>query len=259
MKKIILLGLLLSFARALTAAQTSTPLTLSWPGSDKPTLKLAFSKFVQKGVVDNQGIFTSDVTVQNVSEQGMPPSIFTVFIADGNGVRIGRGRLQLPEIPPYRTQAAQLQFSAAGTPAGISLLAGKTIPLRVISVPSGAAFKVDGEDAGIAPKIVDFTIGRHTLEFRKEGYSSGSTDLDVGADELPGGSISLELGGLSKDTVELRDGTIVLGDVMSVSMTNVLLRVDGKDQKYDRNQVKKIMLVERQVAPPASDKPEDIR
>jgi hypothetical protein len=46
----------------------------------------------------------------------------------------------------------------------------------------------------------------------------------------------------------------MLGDVMSVSMTNVVLRVDGKDQKYDCNQVKKIMLVERQNVPPLSEK-----
>jgi hypothetical protein len=39
----------------------------------------------------------------------------------------------------------------------------------------------------------------------------------------------------------------VLGDVVSVSMTQVMMRVDGKDQTYDRNQVKKIMLVEREV------------
>ena len=60
-----------------------------------------------------------------------------------------------------------------------------------------------------------------------------------------GGSVSFELGGLSKDTVELRDGTVVLGDVLAMSMTSVSLRVEGKDVKYDRNQVRKIILVER--------------
>jgi hypothetical protein len=69
----------------------------------------------------------------------------------------------------------------------------------------------------------------------------------VAADELPGGSITVELGGLSRDTVELRDGTVLLGDVTSMSMTDVAVRVDGKDQSYPRNQVKKIMLVERVV------------
>jgi hypothetical protein len=47
--------------------------------------------------------------------------------------------------------------------------------------------------------------------------------------------------------VELRDGLVVLCDVVSVSMTQVVLRVDGKEQSYDRNQVKKITLVEREV------------
>ena len=67
------------------------------------------------------------------------------------------------------------------------------------------------------------------------------------ADELPGGSMTIELGGLSRDTVELRDGSVVLCDVVSVSMTQVVLRLDGKEQSYDRNQVKKITLVEREV------------
>jgi hypothetical protein len=117
-------------------------------------------------------------------------------------------------------------------------LAGKTIPLRVLSVPPGANFKVDGEDQGTTPKVVDFTIGSHTIDFSKEGYAPGSTPLDVSADELPGGSVSLELGGMSQDMVELRDGKNLLGDVISMSLTEIIVRVDGNDQKVDRNQVK---------------------
>ena len=227
-------------------AQSDSPITVLWPTQDQPTLKLTFDKFVQSGLVNGQGIYVSDVTAQNVSAQGMPRSMFTVFISDKNGVRIGRAILKMAEIPAYRTQKSQIQFSAAGTPAAVALLAGKTIPLRVLSVPPGAAFKVDGEDAGVAPKVIDFTIGTHALEFSKAGYATGSMQLDVGADELPGGSVSFELGGLSQDSIELRDGTTLLGDVISVSLTDVLVRVDGKDQKLTRNQVKKITLVERE-------------
>jgi hypothetical protein len=205
--------------------------------------------------VDGQGIFIVDVIAQNVSDQNMPRSVFTVFVSDKNRVRIGRARLQLAEIPPFRTEKAQLQFSAAGEPAAITLLAGRTIPLRVVSIPPGANFKVDGADEGVTPKMVDFTIGSHNLEFSKEGYATGTTPLDVGADELPGGSVSFELGGLSKDTVELRDSTTILGDVISMSLTEVVLRVDGKDQKYNRNQIKKIILVERVVQQPAITTP----
>jgi PEGA domain len=236
----------------LAAAQDDSAITVLWPSHEKASLKFIFGKFQQSGMVNGQGIFLSDVTAQNVSDQGIPKSMFTIFVSDKNGVRIGSARLQLSEIGPYRTQKAQLQFSAAGTPAAVTLLAGKAIPLRVLSVPAGANFKVDGEDAGMTPKMVDFTIGAHTLEFSKEGYAPGSTPLEVSADELPGGSVSFELGGLSQDTLELRDGTTVLGDVMSMSLATIVARVDGKDQKYDRNLVKKSILVERVTTEPPS-------
>jgi len=240
-----LIASLLVLWSAFVAGQTDSPLTVPWPSSDKPTLKFTFGPFQQSAIENGQGIYVSEVTAQNVSEQGMPKSTFTIFVLDKNGVRIGRARLQVPEISAYRTQKAQIQFSAAGTPASVTLLAGKVIPLRIVSVPTGAKFKVDGEDAGNTPKLVDFTIGTHTLEFTKEGYATSTTPLDVGADELPGGSVSVELGGLSQDSVELRDGTTILGDVMSMSLTTVVVKIDGKDQKYDRNQIKKMILVER--------------
>jgi hypothetical protein len=247
MRRILALSILPFFflSTPLSVAQGEPGIAVSWPSTDKPLLKLTFAKFQQTGIVNGQGIFTSDVTAQNVSEQGMPRSVFTVFVTDAKGIRIGRARLQLSEIPPYRTQKSQLQFSAAGTPAGVALLAGKTIPLRVLSIPTGANFKVDGEDQGATPKVVDFTIGSHTIDFSKEGYAPGSTPLEVSADELPGGSVSLELGGMSQDVVELRDGQNLLGDVISVSLTGVIVRVDGNDQKIERNRVKKIIFVER--------------
>jgi hypothetical protein len=241
-----IISFLLLLGIGLASAQDASPITVLWPSNDKPSLKLTFGRFQKSGIVNGDGIFVSEVTAQNVSDQGMPRSVFTIFVSDKDGVRIGRARLQLAEIGPYRTQTAQLQFSASGTPAGVTLLAGKTIPLRIISVPAGASFKVDGEAGGVTPKLVDFTIGTHTIEFSKEGYATGTTPLEVGADELPGGSVSFELGGTSQDTVELRDGTVVLGDVISMSLTSVEMRVDGKSQKYERNQVKKIMLVERE-------------
>ena len=50
---------------------------------------------------------------------------------------------------------------------------------------------------------------------------------------------------------------------MSMTLTSVVVRVDGSDQTYERNQVKKIMLVERVttleqpvVVQPASTKPD---
>jgi hypothetical protein len=172
---------------------------------------------------------------------------------DKNKVRIGEGLLQVSDLEAGQSAKIQLQFNSVGVPASLTLSAkkdmlapgAKTIPLKIVSVPPGAKLKVDGQDAGMTPVIVRFTVGTHQLDMTKEGYAPGNTPLDVTSDELPGGSITVELGGLSRDTVELRDGTVVLGDVISMSMTEVVVRVEGKDQNINRNQVKKMMLVER--------------
>lgn len=48
------------------------------------------------------------------------------------------------------------------------------------------------------------------------------------------------------DTIELRDGSVLSGDVESVSATVVLVRIDGNIQRFDRNQAKRISLVSRE-------------
>jgi hypothetical protein len=87
--------------------------------------------------------------------------------------------------------------------------------------------KVDGQESGSTPVMVRLTVGTHQLDLTKEGYAPGTTPLEVTSDELPGGSITVELGGLSRDTVELRDTSVVLGDVVSMSLTQVVVRVEG--------------------------------
>ncbi len=255
MTRAIPLTICLLILRISAAAQPES-ITVPWPTADHPTLKVTFSKFERTAVADGQNIYTSNVTVQNVSDSAMPRSLFTVYVTDKNNVRIGLAKVQIPQIAPYQSQKGQINFSTAGIPAGVNLLAGKTIPLRVTSTPPGAALKVDGEDAGTTPRIFDFTIGSHTLEFRKDGYAPGTTAFDVTSDQLPGGSITFELGGLSTDTVELRDGTVLSCDVLAMSITTVTLSIDGKVQELERNRIRKMMLVEReapqQSAPPAT-------
>jgi hypothetical protein len=240
--RILIAVLLLS--SVICFAQASFPIVLVWP-PDSPTLKFTFAKYQQSGIVNGQGIFVSDVMVENLSDQPVPKSVFTVFVMDKDGVRIGRGLFRLAEIASRSTQRSQIQFSVAGTPVGLKMLSGRTITMNVVSTPPGASLKIDGKDVGLTPKIIDFSIGAHVVELGKEGYAAVTSPLDVGADEVDGGSVSFELGGLSKDSVELRDGTTILGDVLSMSLTTVVVRVDGKDQKYDRNQIKKMILVER--------------
>jgi hypothetical protein len=245
MKRCILIWLVLVGCASPLFGQSGFPLTLTWPTADKPTLKFTIAKLQPAGLYNGQSIFTSEVTAQNLSDQAIPKAIFTVFIHDKDNVRIGRGLLRFSEIRPMQTEKTQLQFSTAGIPAGATLLNGRTVALKIVSVPPGANFKMDGQDNGITPRVADFTVGMHTIDLSKEGYAPASSPLEVTGDETDGGAITFELGGLSNDFIQLRDGTTLLGDVISLSMTSVVVRVDGKEQKYDRNQVKKIVLVER--------------
>ena len=87
--------------------------------------------------------------------------------------------------------------------------------------------------------------GTHTLELHKEGFAVAKTPLDVNPDEAPGGSITVTLGGLGDDTIELRDGSILTADVISMTLESVVISVQGKERTLDRNQVKKMILVER--------------
>ena len=253
----LLILLVLVNALAMAFAKKPDPdLVMFWPNADKPTLKLTFAKFEQIGSYLGQMNLSTTVTVENMTSNPIPRASFTVYLLDKQSVRVGDCVLRVNDLGPHQSAKMSLQVSSVGLPATISLSARndtsgvptslKTIALKVISVPPGAILKVDGQESGTTPRTVNLTIGPHNLEFKKEGYAVSSTPVEVSADDLPGGSISVELGGLSRDTLELRDGTVLLGDAISLSMTSVVMRVDGKDQAYPRNQVKKIMLVERE-------------
>jgi hypothetical protein len=250
-RHICALVFLFAFSTALLA-KNEPPIVMTWP-ADKPAIKLSFEKFRQTNNYAGQNTFVSDVTVQNLTEKQIPRASFTVYFMDKNKVRIGEGLLQVSDLEAGQSAKISFQFSSVGIPASVALsarkdmLSGKTIPLRIISVPAGAKLKVDGQEVGITPVMVRLTVGMHQLDLTKDGYAAGATPLEITPDELPGGSITVELGGLSRDTVELRDGSVVLGDVISVSMTEVVVRVDGKERTYDRNQVKRLILVEREV------------
>jgi len=239
--------LLLSVCAAF--AKSDPPIVMLWP-PEQSVLKLTFDKFRQQSSYAGQNYYVSDVKVENLTAKQIPRAAFTVYFFDKNKVRIGEGLLQVSDLEAGQSAKLQFQFNSVGVPASLTLnprkeMLAKTIPLKIISVPPGAKLKVDGQEDGITPVMVRFTVGSHQLDLTKEGYAPGTTPLEVTADELPGGSITVELGGLSRDTVELRDGTVLAGDVISVSMTEVVVSMNGKDTNYPRNQVKKIMLVER--------------
>jgi hypothetical protein len=151
-----------------------------------------------------------------------------------------------------RTVKFQVTISASGSPNSVAVAtsAPRSVSITVNSVPQGAALTVDGKAAGITPKIIEVAIGKHMLEFEKEGFNSGKFPLEITSRDASGGSVSYELGSAAHDTIELRDGSVLLGDLVSVSGMQVQVRIGGNTQSLDRNQVKRILLTERA---PASD------
>lgn len=231
--------------------------SLSWPNDQNPLLRFAVNNITRVGSYGRQSNYSLDVTVQNLSGKTISHAVFTVYFYDKANVRIGDGWLDLSNVGPQQTVKAPLQANLAGTPAGVGVVAKelppelgalappKQISINIYSVPSGALLKVDGKDAGFTPVATKLTPGNHMLTFSKDGYSTGTFPLLISPDQLAGGTVSFELGGVSHDTIELRDGTIIEGDVESVDARNVVVEVGGKPQNFERNQVKRISLVQR--------------
>ena len=87
-------------------------------------------------------------------------------------------------------------------------------------------------------------VGKHVLEFSKEGYATASTPVEIAENAMPG-SVELEMNPLTLDTVVLRDGTVLLGNLVSVTGTGVNINVKGKPTKLERSRVARIVLGER--------------
>ena len=235
-------------------AKKQPELVMTWP-AENPTLKLTFSQFQDMGSYGGRMSLASQVLVQNLTSRGIARASLKVSLLDRQNVRIGDGVLVIDDLNAGQSAKVQFQCSSVGPPTALTISAynaggvpnSALIPITVISVPTGAAVKVDNHEVGITPLTVRVLSGSHALELSKDGYAVAKTPLDVNPDEAPGSSITITLGGLDNDTIELRDGAILKGDVMSMSLESVVIKVNGRDQTFDRNRIKKIFLVERTV------------
>ena len=229
-----------------------------WPASGPAVVRFTFGKFKETGSYGKQHSYTSDVTAENVWNKKISAAQFTVYGFDKAKVRIADGWISVSDVDPGGMVKFQLFLNASGTIDSLELvpktlptelqafLPPKTISITVNSVPQGAELKIDGTPAGTTPKIVKVTPAKHVLAFSKEGFSSGTFPLETTPDDVSGGSVSYELGTSAHDTLELRDGTVLSGDVESMSVTEVLVRVGGTVQHLSRNQVKRIVLIQRE-------------
>jgi PEGA domain len=249
---------ILSLASAVYAKDPPTQVVV-WPESGAPVLRFSFGRFREVGSVGSERTYMIDTTAENIWQKPISNANFSLYLFDKNKIRIGEGTITLSSVGAGQTVKFQTTIAASGAPVSVGLVAKylppelgpalppRTVSMTVNSVPQGAVLKVDGTESGTTPKIVRLGIGKHTLEFSKEGFNAGRFPLEVGPDDASGGSVSYELGSSTHDTIELRDGTVLSGDLESVSPTEVVVRAGGKDLSYDRNQVKKIMMVEREV------------
>ncbi|MGA9307078.1 MAG: PEGA domain-containing protein [Candidatus Sulfotelmatobacter sp.] len=263
LRRVLLAGvlILLPFLLPDAGGKEQPPQTITWPEAGAPILRFTFSKFKEIGGLGNQRTFMTETTAENLWTKIISNANFSLYLFDKNKVRIGEATIAVSNVRPGETIKFETTISASGPPASLSIVArylppelgpaapAKTISLTVNSVPQGAALKVDDNETGETPKIVKFSVGKHMLEFSKEGFNPGRFPLEVGADDASGGSVSYELGASAHDTIELRDGTVLSGDLESISATEVVVRAGGKDLSYDRNQVKRIMLVQREQLP----------
>lgn len=239
-------GFLVIAVSAISAKDTIFQ-SVTWPDAGQTVLRFSFSKFKDIGGMGKEHTYIADTTAENVSDKTIGDANFSLYVFDKSKARIGEGYISLKNVSPGQTVKFQLTLSASGTPASLAIgtSAPRSLSITVNSVPQGATLRVDGKEVGTTPKIIDIAIGKHMLEFSKEGFNSGKFPLEMSSHDASGGSVSYELGTAAHDTIELRDGSILSGDLTSISGMQVQVRIGGNTQTFDRNQVKRILLTER--------------
>lgn len=222
-----------------------------WPESGAPVLRFTLGKFKEIGSFGNRRTFLIDTFAENVSSKLIPNGAFSLYLFDKNKVRIGEGWITFSNVGPGQAVKFQLNVDASGTPVSASIVATSDVPRRISitinSVPQGALLRVDGTEVGTTPKMVQVGVGKHLLEFSKDGFNTGHFPLEITPNDVSGGSVSYELGTSAHDTIELRDGSVLTGDLDSISASEVVIRIGGTVQHFNRNQVKRVSLVEREI------------
>jgi hypothetical protein len=249
----VLLALLLTVAQAVAK---DTPLvTIDWPDTGTPTVRFTFGKFKALPEMGNLHGYVMDTTAQNLSQRVISNARFKIYLFDKNKARVGEDTISLSNVGPGETVKFETTVSASGLPVSITLSdmaeSAKKVTLTVNSTPQGAMLQLDGADQGTTPRMVSVGPGKHTLTFTREGFTTGNFPLEIGPDDVSGGTVNYELGAAAFDSIELRDGSVMNGDLVSISGMDVEIRVGGVIQHLDRNKIKQVMLVQRSAPAPS--------
>jgi len=232
--------LVLAVAVSSLLAKDNVFQTVNWPESGQTVFRFSFSKFKDIGGMGKEHTYLTDTIAENVSDKTIGNANFSLYVFDKSNARIGEGYINLANVGPGQTVKFQITLSASGNPVSVAVSASapRSLSITVNSVPQGAVLKVDGKEVGTTPKIIEVAIGKHVLEFSKEGFNSGKFPLEMTSHDASGGSVSYELGSAAHDTIELRDGSVLSGDLISINGMQVQVRIGGNTQAFDRNQVK---------------------
>jgi PEGA domain len=248
MRRVLSLLLLVALVILPASAKDAPFQIVTWPQSGQPALRFTFSKFKEIGAMGKERTYVTDAIAENLSDKLIGSATFSLYVFDKSKARIGEGSIDLTNVSAGQTVKFQITLSASGSPVSLTVSTSNTlhiVSMTVNSVPQGALLRVDGKESGTTPKIVEVAVGKHMLEFSKDGFNSGRFPLEITARDASGGSVSYELGSAAHDTIELRDGSVLSGDLVSVAGMQIVVRIGGNAQTFDRNQVKRILLTER--------------
>ena len=240
----ILSSLFLLLATTSFAADT----ILTWPASGQdPVLRFTVGKLRQISSVSGQNDYLGEALAENLGTKAIPSASFYLYLLDKNGKRVGEGYLELTNLAPGQKARIPVNVHAMGSfvrmelqPQHLPSDEPMKIKMSITSVPPGASLKLDSQDSGVTPQVLPVAPGKHVLEFSKEGYATASTPLEIAENAMPG-SVKLELTPLTLDTVVLRDGTVLSGNLISVTGTGVAINVKGKPTKLERSRVARVI------------------
>jgi len=228
--------------------------TIDWPAGGTPVLRFTFGKFKSLPDMGQLHAYVMDVAAENLSSKPIPTARFNVYLFDKGKVRVGEDAIELHDVSPGEIVKFETTVSVSGAPVSVSIenavQMARSISLTVNSTPQGATLSLDGVMQGPTPRLIVVGPGKHTLGFSKEGFMAGTFPLEIGPNDVSGGTVNYDLGAASFDMVELRDGTVLNGDLVSISGMDVQVRVGGTIDHIDRNKVKRIVLTQRETPTP---------
>ena len=235
-----------------TANSLASDTVLTWPPDGKDAIvRFTVGKLRQVSSASGQSDYLGEALAENLSAKTISSASFYLYLLDKSGKRVGEGYLEVTNLAAGQRGKVPVSVHTMGSYASMELQPQHLpsdepfkIKMRIISVPPGATVKLDSQESGLTPQMLPIAPGKHVLEFSKEGYAAASTPVEVVANSMPG-SVEVELNPLALDTVILRDGTVLLGDVSSMTASVVSLNVKGKPTKLDRTRVARIILGQR--------------